>query len=227
MPKFILVRHGESVWNMERRIQGSQDPELSLRGRRQTDLLVAHLKAHLSDAVRAIYTSPLRRAARTADQIAGACNLPVIQDSDLREMSLGKWEGMTVAEIQAATPGRYEKWLEDPLTFPASDGEDLRTFERRVVGALHRMQQAHPGADLVVVSHGGVIKALLCFALGLDIRHLFRLKQDNTAVSQIELDGRLRRVLLLNDTCHLNAGGGGVAAQDVLTDAVEAADPAF
>ncbi|MBI3122435.1 MAG: histidine phosphatase family protein [candidate division NC10 bacterium] len=227
MPRFILVRHGESVWNMERRIQGNLDPELSPRGRRQTDLLVLHLKAHLPDAVAAIYASPLRRAAQTAEQIAATYTLPVIQEPDLREMSLGQWEGMTVAEIQAASPGRYEQWLEDPLTFPAPGGEDLRAFERRVVGALQRMQAAHPGADLIVVSHGGVIKTLLCFALGLDVRFLFRLKQDNTAVSQVELDGRLRRVLLLNDTCHLNAGGGGVAARDVLTDAAEVADPAF
>lgn len=227
MPKFILVRHGESVWNRQRRIQGTLNPELSIRGKRQTDLLLAHLKAHLSEEVAAIYSSPLRRAAQTADRIAGAYHLPVIHEPDLREMSLGKWEGMTVAEIQAATPGRYEEWLEDPLAFPAPAGEDLRAFERRVVGALHRMQAAHPGADLIVVSHGGVIKTLLCFALGLDVRYLFRLKQDNTAVSQIELDGRVRRVLLLNDTCHLNTGGGSVAAQDVLTDAAEVANPAF
>jgi alpha-ribazole phosphatase len=227
MPRFVLVRHGESVWNSQRRIQGTLDPELSLRGRRQTDLLVSHLKAHVSEAVAAIYASPLRRAAQTAEQIAGAYHLPLIYEADLREMCLGRWEGKTVAEIQHAFPGRYEKWLEDPLAFPAPGGEDLRGFERRVLGALHRMQQAHPGGDLILVSHGGVIKVLLCHALGLDVRFLFRLKQDNTAVSQVELDGRLRRVLLLNDTCHLNAGGGGVAARDVLTDAAEVADPAF
>ncbi len=227
MPKFILVRHGESLWNSERRIQGSRDPELSPRGRRQTELLVSHLGAHISEAVAAIYASPLRRAAQTAEQISGAYSLPVISEPDLREMSLGKWEGMTVAEIQAAFPGRYEKWLEDPLAFPAPGGEGLRAFERRVVRAIHRMQHDHPGSDLIVISHGGVIKALLCFSLGLDIRYLFRLKLDNTAVSQIELAGHLRRVLLLNDTCHLNAGGGSVAAQDVLTDAGEVMDPAF
>jgi len=226
MPKFILVRHGESVWNSERRIQGSLDPELSPRGRRQTDLLVAHLGVHLSPAVAAIYASPLRRAAQTAEQIAGAYHLPVIHDPDLRELFLGAWEGKTVAEIQAAFPGLYEKWLEDPLAFPAPGGEDLRAFERRVVGAIQRMQRDHPRGDLIVVSHGGVIKALLCFALGLDIRHLFRLKQDNTAVSRIQLDGPSRRVLLLNDTCHLN-GGGGIAPQDVLMDAGAIADPAF
>jgi broad specificity phosphatase PhoE len=226
MPKFILVRHGESVWNSERRIQGSLDSGLSPRGRRQTDLLVAHLGVHLSPAVAAIYASPLRRAAQTAEQIAGAYHLPVIHEPDLREMFLGEWEGKTVAQIQVAFPGLYEKWLENLLAFPAPGGEDLRAFERRVIGAIQRMQRDHPGADLIVVSHGGVIKALLCFALGLDIRHLFRLKQDNTAVSRIQLDGPSRRVLLLNDTCHLN-GGGGVAPQDVLIDAGAIADPAF
>lgn len=227
MAKVILVRHGESVWNSERRIQGSRDPELSPRGRRQTDLLVSHLRTHLTPTVAAIVTSPLRRAAQTADQMAAAYRIPVVREPDLREMSLGRWEGMTVAEIQAAYPGGYEQWLEDPLASPAPGGEDLRAFERRVVGALERMRGAHPGADLIVVSHGGVIKALLCFALGLDVRHLFRLKQDNTAVNRIELDGRVRRVLLLNDTCHLSQGGGGLAARDVLTDGTEIVEPAF
>jgi len=89
------------------------------------------------------------------------------------------------------------------------------------------MQRVHSGADLLIVSHGGVIRALLCFVLGLDLRYLFRLKQDNTAVSQVELDGQVRRVLLMNDTFHLNDGGGDLAARDVLTDAAEAPHPAF
>lgn len=227
MPKVILVRHGESVWNSQRRIQGSLDPELSPRGRRQTDLLVSHLRAHLTPAVAAIYSSPLRRAAQTADQIAVAYQIPVVHEPDLREMSLGRWEGKTVAEIQATYPGCYEQWLEDPLAFPAPGGEDLRSFERRVVGVLERMQNTQPKADLIVVSHGGVIKALLCFALGLDVRYLFRLKQDNTAINQIELDRRVRRVLLLNDTCHLSQGGEGLLARDVLTDGAESVEPAF
>ena len=226
MPTFILVRHGESVWNSERRIQGSLDPELSPRGRRQTDLLVAHLGTHLSPTVAAIYASPLRRAAQTAARIAEAYRLPAVSEPNLREMFLGEWEGKTVGEIQATFPGLYERWLEDPVAFPVPGGEDLKAFERRVVEAIQRMRGDHPGADLVVVSHGGVIKAVLCHALGLDIRYLFRLKQDNTAVSRIQLDGASRRVLLLNDTCHLN-GARGVVPRDVLIDPGGTADPAF
>jgi alpha-ribazole phosphatase len=205
MPKFVLIRHGESVWNSERRIQGSLDPELSPQGKRQAELLVSHLKTHLPRSVAAIYSSPLRRAAQTAEEISRAFQLPVIQDHDLREMSLGEWEGKTIPEIQASTPGCYEQWVEAPLSHPAPGGEDLHAFQRRVVGALERMQQAHVGANLIVVSHGGVIRALLCFALGLDLRHLFRLKQNTGAVSQIKLDERTWQVLLVNDTCHLRS----------------------
>ncbi len=226
MPKFLLIRHGESVWNGERRIQGSQDPDLSPRGRHQADLLVARLRTHVSKRVAAVYTSPLRRAAETAERIGGALNLPTVSEPDFREMCLGRWEGMTVSQIQAAFPGTYERWLQDPLAFPAPGGERLEAFARRVVGAFERMQAAQPGADLIVVSHGGVIKALLCHVLGLDMRALFRIKQDNTAMNHVEVDADVRRVLLMNDTCHLSEAGTDLAPRDVLTDA-EVAEPAF
>jgi broad specificity phosphatase PhoE len=226
MPRFILVRHGESVWNGERRIQGNQDPALSPRGRRQADLLAARLRTHLPTSVAGIYTSPLQRAAETAQRIAAAFDLLIVPEPDFREMGLGAWEGLTVAEIRAAFPGTYERWLEDPATFPAPGGECLETFSARVVRAFESMRARHAGADLVVVSHGGVIKALLCHVLGLDPRSLFRIKQDNTAVSQVELDRAVRRVVLVNDICHLSEAGAGLAPRDVLTDA-EAAETTF
>jgi alpha-ribazole phosphatase len=169
--------------------------------------------------VAAIYTSPLRRAAETAERIAGAFELPIVPEPDFREMCLGRWEGMTVAEIQAAFPGTYERWLADPLTHPAPGGEKLEAFFARVVGAFARMRESRPEADGILVSHGGVVKALLCHVLGLDMRALFRIKQDNTAVNQIELDRDVRRVLLVNDTCHLTGAGGDLMPMDVLTDA--------
>ena len=219
MPRYVLIRHGESVWNGERRIQGNQDPALSSRGRRQADLLVAGLTGRLPKSVAAVYTSPLRRAAETAERIAGAFDLPIVPEPDFREMRLGRWEGMTVAEIQAAFPGTYERWLADPQTYPAPEGERLEVFARRVTAAFDRMRAAHPGADLIVVSHGGPIKALVCHVLGLDFRWLFRIKQDNTAVTVIEADETTRRVVLLNDTCHLTGAGRDLVPKDVLTDA--------
>jgi len=183
MARFVLIRHGESIWNGERRIQGNQDPPLSPRGRRQAELLAARLHAHLPKAA-AIYTSPLRRAAETAQVVGAATGLSVIHEPDLREMRLGQWEGKTVAEMQAA----------------------------------------HPGADLVLVSHGGPIKALVCQVLGLDVRLLFRIKQDNTAVNLVEVDETTRRLVRVNDTCHLTEAGTDLVSKDVLTDAGDPAD---
>jgi broad specificity phosphatase PhoE len=224
MARYLLIRHGESLWNGERRIQGNQDPPLSPRGRRQTDLLVAHLGSHLPEGAVAVYTSPLRRAAETAERIGSAAGLPVLPEPDLREMSLGTWEGRTVPEIQAAFPGAYERWLLDPWAHPAPAGEPLEAFARRVTGAFDRIRLAHPGADLVLVSHGGAIKALLCHILGLPIRLLFRIKQDNTAVSIVDADEFTRRVVLVNDTCHLADAEADLLPRDVLTDAAGVAD---
>ena len=221
MARFLLIRHGESVWNGERRIQGNQDAPLSPRGRRQAELLARRLRRHLPRAA-AIYASPLRRAAETAEVVRAATGLPVFPDPDLREMCLGKWEGMTVPEIQEAFPGTYEGWLADPLAHPAPGGERLDAFARRVTEAFERLRAAQPGRDAILVSHGGPIKALLCYVLGLEIRSLFRIKQDNTAVSVVEADAATSRVILLNDTCHLAEAGADLTPRDVLTDPGEA-----
>jgi len=226
MALITLIRHGESVWNGERRIQGNQDPPLSPRGRRQAALLAARLGVHLAQRPAALYASPLRRAAETAEIVAAAFSVPVLPEPGLREIGLGAWEGRTVPEIRAGSPGAYEAWLQDPQAHPAPGGERLEAFAARVTAAFERLRGAHPGADLVLVSHGGPIKVLLCHTLGLDVRLLFRIKQDNTALSAIQLDGETRRVVLLNDTCHLRDAGADVAPRDVLTDAGPAADVA-
>ena len=224
MALITLIRHGESVWNGERRIQGNQDPPLSPRGRQQAALLAARLGVHLPQRPAALYASPLRRAVETAEIVAAAISLPVMAEPGLREMGLGSWEGRTVPEIRTASPGAYEAWLRDPQAHPAPGGERLEVFEARVTAAFDRLRAAHIGGDLILVSHGGPIKALLCHILGLDVRLLFRIKQDNTALSAIQVDGETRRVVLLNDTCHLRDAGSDVAPRDVLTDAGPEAD---
>ncbi len=226
MARYLLIRHGESVWNGERRIQGNQDPPLSPRGWRQAELMARRLDVYLPRAA-AVYASPLRRAAETAEAVRAATGLAVLPDPDFREMCLGKWEGLTVPDIQAAFPGTYESWLADPLANPAPGGERLEAFASRVTNAFERMRAAQPGQDAILVSHGGPIKALLCHVLGLEFRWLFRIKQDNTAVSLVEVDGATRRVLLVNDTCHLTGAGADLAPQDVLTDAGAAGDNAL
>jgi alpha-ribazole phosphatase len=162
----------------------------------------------------------------TAEIVAAAMSLPVMTEPGLREMGLGSWEGRTVPEIRAASPGAYEAWLRDPRAHPAPGGERLEVFAARVTAAFDRLRATHTGGDLILVSHGGPIKALLCHILGLDARSLFRIKQDNTALSAVQFDGETRRVVLLNDTCHLRDAGADLAPRDVLTDANPGADVA-
>jgi broad specificity phosphatase PhoE len=225
MALITLIRHGESVWNGERRIQGNQDPPLSERGRRQAALLLERLPAWVPREAAAVYGSPLRRAAETAERLAERLGVPLALDPDLREVQLGRWEGLTVAEIQAAFPGQYERWREDPMSCPAPGAEPLEAFAARTAAALERMRRAHPAGPLILVAHGGTVRSLLCYTLGLPIRYLFRFQQDNTAVSQIEIAEGLRRLLHMNDTAHLLAGGAAVAARDVITDAAGAEGP--
>jgi len=225
MALITLIRHGESVWNEERRIQGNQDPPLSERGRRQAALLLERLPAWVPRRAAAVYGSPLRRAAETAERLAELLSAPLTLDPDLREVRLGRWEGLTVAEIQVAFPGQYERWREDPVACPAPGAEPLEAFAARTAAALERMRRAHPAGPLLLVAHGGTVRALLCHTLGLSIRHLFRFQQDNTAVSQIEVAERGGRLLHMNDTAHLLAGGAAVAARDVITDGPPLEEP--
>lgn len=218
MQRVFLIRHGESAWNSERRIQGNLDPELGPKGIRQAELLASTLQGR---PVAAILSSPLRRALQTAEVLHRALGVPLGTDPDLREMGLGAWEGRTIAEIQAASGDAYARWLEDPVAHPAPGGEDLQAFQRRVVAAVERGRRAVGVHHLVVVTHGGVVKAYLSAVLGLDIRNLFRIQVNNASVSEVRFDEHFARVTRLNDACHLV----GLASQDVLTDAGE--EPAF
>lgn len=204
MGKLIFVRHGESVWNEARRFQGNSDAELSARGLAQAERVAQRLHASANPA--AIYTSPLRRAAATAEVIGGALGLPVWPEDDLREMGLGEWEGLTPAEIDARWGGIYARWVRDPTAHEPPGGERMDAFAARVASAVERIRGAHVGQDIVIVSHGGAIGAYLCRALGVGISSLFRFKLENASLSEIVEDHIGLRLALLNDTSHLRDG---------------------
>ena len=204
MSRVIFVRHGESVWNEARRFQGNSDPELSARGRAQAARVAQRLLA--AGPVAAIYTSPLRRAAATAQAIGEALGLPARTEWDLREVGLGEWEGMTPAEIDLRWESAYARWVRDPPAHIPPGGEGMEAFGARVVAAVDRIRAAHAGADVVVVSHGGAIGAYLCRVLGMGLSHLFRFKLENASLSEVVEDHIGLRLALLNDTSHLRDG---------------------
>jgi broad specificity phosphatase PhoE len=150
--ELFLVRHGETDWNRDGRYQGHADPPLNYSGRAQAQQLADSLLE-----LDAIYTSDLRRAAQTAEIIGAGRDIPVILDPGLREIDVGSWSGLTRSEIEERFPGAIEH-----------DGESRADHLSRVVAAVERIAARHPEERVLIVSHGGSIRALRRHALRVD-----------------------------------------------------------
>jgi broad specificity phosphatase PhoE len=160
----ILARHGESDWNAAGRYQGHADRPLTGRGRRQADELAARLAKVPLDAV---YSSDLMRARDTALPVAEAHGLRVDTLPELREVDVGSWSGLTREEAQQRFPEGFRRWLRWELAW--EDGESYEAMGARVVDAVCRVAARHPGGSILVVSHGGSIRAVHAAAAGIDV----------------------------------------------------------
>lgn len=158
MARLLLLRHGQSTWNAEHRWQGTADPPLSDLGERQA-LRAAAWLADAAPSFSAVAASDLRRSRRTAEIIAEALGLGEIElDPALRERDVGRWSGCTTDEISARWPGELTAWRQGRLDRPPG-GEDDRSLVGRVMPALERLA-ARPEGFVLVVTHGGAIRAL-------------------------------------------------------------------
>jgi broad specificity phosphatase PhoE len=167
----LIARHGESDWNRERRWQGHADRPLTERGREQARALAARL-AHIE--LDAVYSSDLERARETGAIVADEQRLELRIERDLREVDVGSWAGLTRAEAEARFPEGFAQWR---AGFPGwKDGETYEAMTERVLAAVGRIAGAHDGERLLVVSHGGPIRAIHAAALGLDIHAYRRLR---------------------------------------------------
>ena len=197
MRRLLLARHGQSESNAGRRFQGVQDVPLSELGHRQAEALGEALTRR---RIAAIYASPLQRARRTAEIVAGATGAPLHEIEDLRELSLGEWEGCTVEEVRTRPGDPYSCWVRDPVGGMPPGGEPLAEVQARVLRAIAAIEGAHPnGDDVLVVCHGGVISAYLAHCLALPLSSIWRLTLSNGSISEVAPP----RVLTMNDTTHL------------------------
>ena len=197
MRRLLLARHGQSVSNAVRRFQGVQDVPLSELGRRQAEALAG---AFGQRRIAAVYSSPLQRARHTAELVAAAVQAPLRSVDDLRELSLGEWEGCTVEEVEARPGNPYACWVRDPVGSLPPGGEPLADVQGRVVRALADIERAHPnGDDVLVVCHGGVISAYLAHCLGLPLSSIWRLTVSNCSITELAPP----RLLSMNVTTHL------------------------
>ena len=195
--RILLARHGESVWNAEKRFQGHTDIALSARGRAQAEALGRALRGY---RVRAAYVSPFHRARETAALALRESGVPLTVIEELRELSLGAWEGCTVEEIRAQEGDPYRAWLRAPHDCPPPGGEPLPVVSDRVRLAIERIAAEHErGDDVLIVSHGGVISVYACHLLGCSFNQLWRLRVDNASLTVV----RPPRLVSLNDTAHL------------------------
>jgi broad specificity phosphatase PhoE len=192
MTTVYLARHGESDWNVARRWQGHADRPLTERGREQARDLAARLADVELDAV---YASDLRRAWETAEEVASSQRLDVVRLPELREVDVGSWSGCTRDECAERFPEAFARWQAGGSGW--DDGESYEAMGERVIAAIGRIADEHPNGAVLVVSHGGPIRAVHAHALGVDIATHRRTGpvEPNARLSAVAVeDGRIARV---------------------------------
>jgi probable phosphoglycerate mutase len=155
--RILLIRHGETAWNRATRIQGHTDIPLSPLGLAQAERLA---QALADEALTAIYSSDLIRARQTAEALARAHELPIRLDAGLRERAFGRFEGLSWEEIDKGYPEDAARWRRRDPDFSVGGGESLRVFSARCLAAAHRVTASHPGQNVAIVAHGGVLDCL-------------------------------------------------------------------
>ncbi|NTU84429.1 MAG: histidine phosphatase family protein [Chloroflexales bacterium] len=199
--RLLLVRHGETPWNVTLQYQGQGNVPLNERGLEQARRCAARL-AH-SEAI-ALYSSDIVRAWQTAEVIGGALGLAPAPMPELREIDVGQWEGLTPEELYRRFPDHMAEYRRDPARTVRLGGESYAQLQARALIALNRIQETHrQGEVIVAVSHGGTIRALLCHVIGLDLGNFGRMWLDNGSITELRLGRSGWRLMRLNDNAHV------------------------
>jgi probable phosphoglycerate mutase len=211
MTRIYLVRHGATVLTAEDRFAGETDVALSHAGREQARRLAERLAG---EAIAAVYASPLARTMDTARILAAPHGLEPVAKETLREISHGRWEGMTRSEVERLFAQEYAQWEEDPFSFAPEGGESGLAATARALPALLAIVAAHSDAQVVVVSHKATIRLLVSSLLGFDPRsYRDRLDQSPACLNILDFKDVTRaRLSLFNDTSHYAERPSGTPA---------------
>ncbi len=204
--RILAIRHGETAWNVDTRLQGHLDIPLNEVGLRQAEHL-AHALAE-RDAIDAIYASDLSRAHATASAIAQAVGQSVTAHTGLRERHFGAFQGRTFAEIEVELPDHAWHWRKrTPDWVPLGGGESLLMLRERIVGTVNELAARHPGQQIVLVAHGGVLDILYRAATRLELQAPRTWPLTNTAVNRLLWTPEGLSLVGWGDTSHLDALG--------------------
>jgi broad specificity phosphatase PhoE len=196
--KLILVRHGQTLWNREKRAQGISDIELSNRGTAQVDGLARSLRTERIDL---IISSPLKRAVQTAEAINRFHHLAIEHEEDLMELNMGDFEGIAFQEMRDKHGDFLERWIRDPASVAMPGGESLSELQERAWNAVERVV-ARPGTTLLA-SHNFTIMTILCKIKELELSHIREVHVDVASKTLVEFKGRRGDVVIFNDIDHL------------------------
>ena len=200
--RIVAIRHGETDWNVDTRIQGGLDIPLNATGRQQAARMAQALR---HEPITAIYSSDLARAWETAQYLGDALGLPVTPDAGLRERGFGHFEGKTFAEIEALLPDQALRWRMREPDFAPSGGESLEALRIRVIAAAQQRAEQHPGELVALVAHGGVMDVLYRAATHLPIQAPRTWSLSNAAINRLLWTPRVFSLVGWGDTQHLDS----------------------
>ena len=204
MTQLILIRHGETLWNTERRMQGQLDSPLTERGLWQAQQLGIRLK---NQPFTTLYSSDLPRAARTAEQIAIVTGHNILTDERLRERHFGVFEGMTQKEMQACDPESYERFMSRDPQYAVPGGESPAAFFARCRAALEELAQRHADETIAIVTHGLVLDSAYRAATGLALDAQRPVPLVNASLNWFAFDGSRWSAGAWGDAEHLGPDG--------------------
>jgi broad specificity phosphatase PhoE len=184
MTHLILIRHGETDWNVEGRWQGHADVPLNERGRAQAEELAESLAG---DRIGAIYASDLLRTVETAGPLARSQGLEIRIDPRLREIDQGEWQGLLIDEIQTRYAEEFRLRRENPLEVAPPGGETALQVQERVLAAVQDILAAHPGGTVAIVSHGFALAVIRAYFTGIPIREVWELVPGNGESVELEI----------------------------------------
>ena len=201
--RILAIRHGETAWNVDTRIQGQLDIGLNDTGRAQAQWLARSLAER--EPLQAIYASDLARAWHTAQAVGQAQGLAVVAHTGLRERAFGDFEGRTFAEIEAELPEHARHWRQrTPDWAPPGAGESLLALRERVLAAVNELAARHVGEQIALVAHGGVMDVLYRAATRLDVQAARTWQLPNTAVNRLLWTPEGLSLVGWADTTHLD-----------------------
>lgn len=202
--QLILIRHAETVANVQRRWMGWNDTPLTERGEAQAEAVARRLSAEVTDAV-ALYTSPLPRARRTAEVIGRALGLEPVPLDGLREINFGDMDGVTLEEMKTHYPDLYERWQDRRnMEFAWPGGERRSDFFRRVIATCNDILSRHRQGTVLIVAHGGTLRAMLACLLPEQMSQWWGYELTYCALTRVSVENGQTSLLALNDTTHLS-----------------------